>query len=70
MNSEETAKSESSKQCARCYTHKHTPVVDNAKGGREGTECECVQRAVHNTVRYVSLTDMPAKRQAVTTSVK
>ncbi len=49
------------------HAHKHIPVVDNAKGGHEGKECECVRRAVCNTGRRVSLTDMPGKRKAMQT---
>lgn len=47
------------------HRYKHIPVVDSAKGGCWGTECGCVQGAVCNTVLHVSLNDMPAKGQTV-----
>lgn len=39
----------------------HIPAVGNATGGREGTKFSRVPTAPCNTVRYVSLTGMPAE---------
>lgn len=41
------------------------PVADSGEEGCEETQCGCPQRAACKTVRYVSLTDMPGKRQTV-----
>lgn len=43
----------------------HIPAVGSAKGGREGTKCECVPTAACNTVQYVSPTGSPAESRAV-----